>query len=602
MDLSARIHRAKESGLLHLRVRQAGNDGRGDEVKAAMERVGSPARWDQATWEWDYPLTPAALTALHEVATRFGATLTWDDALRALAEYHVQLEAYEEQVRRWIEGAIRNPGQVALEPYPTNEPAPFWHQAVSYHWALRSSGVFLAHDPGLGKSRSAVDAIGGWYRHGIIDPMQWDGQRMVGGVLIVCPKVMISTWIEECRQWQGLQAISVSGNKGQKLRRSITPAHAHVINYENLQYLVQMGASYHGIIVDESHRCANHSQQMLNVLHLSTQCRRKVLLSGTPVSNNLESVFYQSLICDGGKALGSSKTRFLEQFFNAVKAGPGKVVYDPRANAVTAVSNAMSRFTYFLSKEVALPNLPEKTHQPIYVEMTQEQQSYYEKMEKETLVYVQDQTVTMEMATTRMMKLIQVCQGFVIGDDGTHRDFGSAKLDALVDLLTGTYRGRKVVIWARFTSEIYRISKALTDAGLGHLLFHGNTTEKERKHALKSWDTDPNMTVFVGQLSMGIGITLHAKNSGNTCRDTIFFGIDYSYTNWIQAQDRIHRIGQDRGCTFLYLLTRGGIDHRIYRAVLAKAALAQEVHTTGRDYYLRLLRGDEVAAMDVPAA
>lgn len=609
MDLYAYLHTTKE-GRGHLRVRQSRYT---DSMKSRMARIGSPAIWDNTRSEWDYPLTPAAVVTLQRIAQETGSALTWSDDLKEYSEYYLRLETYEESVRLAVERAIRD--KTDLEAYPTNTlnntKLPMRHQQVAYHWGLRTSGLMLAHDPGLGKTKSGSDVAGGWYRHGIIQPMAqewrpgsraWNGRGdktsppkgawgVRGGLLVVCPKVMLLDWQKELLTWQNMTALEISGDRKRKITRLGTIAHAHVINYENLPLVLELGNHYDALIIDESHRCANHSGQTMNVLDLAMRAKRRLLLTGTPVSNNLEAVFYQMLICDGGRALGSSKTRFLEEWFISENVGNGQSKYTPKADSVQRVSAKMSKCTYFLKKEEAI-DLPEKTHTPLYLPMTDEQKKYYQKLRDETVSFIQDQTVTIEMAATRMMRLAQVCQGFVKSDDGNIRHFNDTKTAAMTDLITNTYAGHKLVVWCRFTWEIDRLCNQLAEAGIPYLRLDGTVKQRDRDAAIQQWQTDPHMRVFVGQLQMGIGITLHAAECAVPCCNAAYLALDFSYVNWIQSMDRIHRIGQRWPVSYTYLLTQDGMDRRIYEALQAKAKTADAVHKHGKDFYLTLLKED----------
>lgn len=590
--LKARLYVVPKSGNYHIRVYQPWHT---DEVKARMRRVATPANFINSSWEWDYPLSPAAILSLSEVAKEMGLELEWDHTLQAYAEQELQANEYEESVRLAIEKYISD-ASLQLDPYITNDfqgaKPPMRHQRIVYHWSLRARGLLLCHDPGLGKSRSSIDAAAGWYRQGLVRPMEqvWlpEQQRwgVRGGVLVVCPKVVVHNWSVEMHQWQGMVGLEiVSYSREKKLERLGMMAHAHIINYASLKLV--LGNQYDGLIVDESHCCANNSQQTQNTLQLSLHAKRKLLLTGTPVSNSLRSVFFQMLICDGGRALGASRQKFLEEYFTVDRNGP-RTEYVPNQDAVEKISALMSRNTYFLAKSDAL-DLPEQTHTPLYLEMTEEQRRYYNNLKNETITYIQDTAVTVEMAQTKLMKLAQVCQGFVLDDQKKGRHFNDAKTNALIDLLVNTYPQRKVIVWTRFTYEIERVCKLLQDAGLVYARFDGTVKGKAREQALYNWEHDPNLRVFVGQISMGIGVNLTAKDCAIPCCDTIYLGLDYKYVSWYQSVQRMHRIGQRWPCNYIYLLTDNGVDKNIYNSVLSKQQLASEVYSEGKDYYLSLL-------------
>jgi hypothetical protein len=459
-----------------------------------------------------------------------------------------------------------------------------------------------------GKTRSAIDLARGWYDIGAVRPMQqvWIPESNLwgvrGGILVVTKAAMVRTWALEFMQWQNMTASEISGERKRKIYKSAIPTHAHVINYESLSCVLHN--QYDGLIIDESHSCANSSNQTENVMRMAQHTRRRLGLTGTPISNNLESAFFQMLIIDGGRALGPNKTRFLEEYFNpSDKGAQGHTKNIPKAGAIEAVSNRMARCTYFLKKEDAL-DLPVKTHTPIYLDMTDDQSRYYETLKRDYLVYIQDSQVSVQQAAARMMKLRQICQGFVLDDMNQPKDFSAAKVEHLIDMLKNKLTGRKVVIWAVFTHEINKLCQRLVDEQIGYVRLDGTVTSKKvRDQGLQLWNSNPQVQVFIGQIQMGVGITLHANECTVPCYDCVFLGIDYSFINWTQSQDRIHRIGQKYPCSYTYLLTDTGVDRSIYQSLLAKAGTSNAVYKAGKEFYASLVKGDEpnLAALDAAA-
>jgi SNF2 family DNA or RNA helicase len=76
--------------------------------------------------------------------------------------------------------------------------------------------------------------------------------------------------------------------------------------------------------------------------------------------------------------------------------------------------------------------------------------------------------------------------------------------------------------------------------------------------------------VFIGQIATaGMGITLTAAST------MVFYSLDFSSSNHEQAKARIHRVGQSRPCTYIYLTARGTVDEKVMRALRDKADLAK---------------------------
>jgi SNF2 family DNA or RNA helicase len=567
-----------------------------DDLKHALQRIGSPARWIAAEWAWDAPLNPAAVKRLDDVAREFGEKIEWAPELKAYAEEHLKREDYEHQTRLAIERLIQDKS-LPIDPYVCRmDMPPLRHQDIGYHWSLRVRGLLLAWEMGTGKSRTGADASGGWYRTGQIQPMRpilVNGRPAVaGGVLVVCPRSMLKTWSQELALWQNAQSVIVYGRTARKkMRLAATPSLFHITNWEGLKFVE--GNEYAGLILDECHRMANGTVQSEKARNIAQRALKVLALTGTPISNDLKSIFYPMLAVDGGRALGPSRTAFLEKWFDKRVTKQGEE-HDPKENAATEIARAVSVATYFLKKADAV-DLPAKTHTPVYLEMTPEQAAYYQRLKQETLVYIQDAEVSVDQASARMMKLLQVCQGFVLTDDENEetrgRHFSDAKTAALMEMITDQLRGRKVIVWCHFKYEIRRLRQALRDAGIPHGCVDGDATQAERDAAKDAFNYDPNLLVHVRQISMSDGVTLLANESGNPCSNAIYLALDYRMVNLLQSVDRIHRIGQANPCTYHYLLTEDGIDRMVYLRLLDKIKNAEHVHATGKAWYAELLKG-----------
>jgi len=55
----------------------------------------------------------------------------------------------------------------------------------------------------------------------------------------------------------------------------------------------------------------------------------------------------------------------------------------------------------------------------------------------------------------------------------------------------------------------------------------------------------------------------------------VCYSLDYSMSNFEQARARIHRVGQQQRCTYIYLTARGTVDEKVLRALREKADLAR---------------------------
>ena len=171
---------------------------------------------------------------------------------------------------------------------------------------------------------------------------------------------------------------------------------------------------------------------------------------------------------------------------------------------------------------------------------------------------------------TRLLRLSQLTGGFLRGDETDRVErVSSAKFDALSDIVeSAAQEGGKLVIIARFLPEIDAITAMLERKSIAFSLITGAV--KDRDEQVRRFQTDPDVTVFVGQIATaGLGITL-------TAADTMaFYSLDYNMSNFEQAKARIHRVGQRNPCTYIYLVAAGTVDEKVLQALRDKADLAR---------------------------
>ena len=593
-------------------------------VREILRAVAPGAQWHGKERTWAYPYSPGAILSLREASVLLPATLVLDQDLQQAQDQIDGQNQAEEATRRLIEAYIRNP-LAELAQYPTSAlKLPWRHQQISYHWAMRVNCLYLAHKPGLGKSRQYIDIIRGkfdseqtrpmeqvWFEEApsIANPLRNLSARwgVVGGVLLVAPSVVLRTLEEEAFEFQGYDVLLIRGDTELKRRRAGTQAMVHIVNYESLESVE--GNAYDGLICDEAHWLANDDTlRVERIQALRGAAKWAVFGSGTPVSNMLPSLFSQYLILDGGRSLGSSKEAFLAKYF--VQENHKYVAKD---GAEDQIAQAVSRVTYFLQKKDALPDIPEKLFQVLYLPMQPIQADYYERVRKEAIAEIQTGRVSTTAMHTKLLRLLQICQGHVKDDSGKAIRFPSAKLLALEQMLTGQgdLTDRKVIVWCRFLQDIDAVSRMLAKHKIKHLRFQGEGMSKKERDAVKeAWNSDPQWRVLVGSIHIGIGVNLHARDCTvwdkgawypDRCSTTIFYGLDYSVTKLEQSMDRTHRGDQVETCLYRFLLStldeagkepdevRQPIDVKVYKALQIKLKTGTDFMIEGADWYRKLI-------------
>lgn len=593
------------------------------ELKEVLAALSPTHRWVGSQKSWYYPYSPGTLAALADVAQLLNVRLDLEGPLRQQVESLRAEYAYETQVRQQIQQCLDDRNR-PLADYPTlMQPPPWWHQKIAYHWAVRVRVLYIACKPGLGKTRMAADIIRGKHSIGHIRkpehielparqsralggrmlPARW-GIR--GGVLIVCPRAVIGEWVDQLWRFQNIQAVSIVGRDAARKRYCAgIPAFVHVCGYGSLEAVEDN--EYDGVIADEGHYIANEdSNRTQRMMVMRESAAWAAILSGTPIPNQLPSLWSQFMWLDGGRTLGPSFDYYRRKFLSE-----GKWLAETQDDAETRVSRAISRVTLFMDMQTAFPDKQGKIQQVIRVPLTKEQLEYYEKVRTKALADIVAGKLSPLEGMARAVKLLEIVQGFVIDDNKNIQQFSSAKLKALEEMITGQgdLTDRKVIVWVAFLQDMTAITKMLEKKKIKYMTFKGGMADQAIAEMRDTWNNDPEQQVLVAMIQVGIGVNLHApkcvdaKGKPKRCSTTIFYGLTDKVTQVEQAMDRVYRGDQVETCLYRYILSDGldaqnedgepilPVDVRMYQTLQFKLAQSGRVAEGSLEYARFLLGG-----------
>jgi len=212
--------------------------------------------------------------------------------------------------------------------------------------------------------------------------------------------------------------------------------------------------------------------------------------------------------------------------------------------------------------------LPEITEIIRTVELEPSAMKLYKNLVKDSFTELSGGEVSATNILTKLLRLSQLTGGFLNKDDAPEvQTVSKAKLDALSDIVE-SMNGEKLVIIARFTAEITAIKKLLEKQNIQYSIVDGST--KDRPEQVRQFQENPDVTVFIGQIATaGLGITLTAAST------LVYYSLDYSMSNFEQAKSRVHRIGQTKNISYIYLIAKSTVDSKILTALRNKADLAR---------------------------
>lgn len=322
------------------------------------------------------------------------------------------------------------------------------------------------------------------------------------------------------------------------------------------------------VIIDESHRIKGTSSNVSRAAaRVSAIAPRRLILTGTVMPHSPLDVWSQWRFLES-RTFGSRFSAFEERY--CVMGGwMGKEVISHKN--LHDLRDKMSRNAVVVRKEDAL-DLPPTLDTTVRVALSPAEERAYREMKESLATALESGALAIAPnRLTQTMRLRQIAAGFAVTRTKETERVGRAKVDAVKSLVEETLAGEKrVVIFAHFIREVEDLAEALAVKGTEVMMISGSVKSAERLRLRQRFGSDaPERIVLVAQartLSLAV-------NELVTSSHAIFASLSERRDDWIQARDRLDRIGQERPVTFWNMQavladgtpTVDGIMHRSHR-------------------------------------
>lgn len=431
------------------------------------------------------------------------------------------------------------------------EPMPFQYEGV-YRINRFGNAALLADEQGLGKT---------------IQALMWLADNpTVRPAIIVVPSSVKLNWRNEIKRWlpRGKRTNKVYILNGRK-PVALPTTGVFIINYDIvknwLAALLKINPQI--VICDESQYLKNPKAQRTKAVlgggrsnkerFLCQGIANRLFLSGTPVENRPVELWpiINNLRPDRFNSYYNFVTRYCS-------AHPNKWGLNVSGASNIAELAKLLRDTCMIRRLKAdvLPDLPPKRRSTIPMEITNRKE--YEWAEKDLIAWMksngQDTTGAMRAeALVKIEKLKQIAA----------RGKLDAGLEWVRDFLAG---GKKLVLFVHHQEMATFVLKDLAE--FQPVLISGQTDAMAKSAAVDMFQTDPNCRIAVCSIRAArLGITLTAAS------DVAFFELGWTPGEHDQAEDRVHRIGQQDSCTAYYLLADRTIEERIAKLIDGKRSV-----------------------------
>lgn len=447
-----------------------------------------------------------------------------------------------------------------------------------------SKSMALFHDCGTGKTITALAVFDNNRKH-------IPGLRMV---VIVSPKVLINTsWKDDIEKYNNsLAAKPFTYGELRKLKGDIPDI--VLTNYEwfrtdknYVAFLKLITENDFMCVLDESTHIKSHkSIAYKRITRIAERFKYRYVMSGTPTPNSMLDIWTQMNFVRPD-ILGPSFYKFRKQFGEFVKIYPsGRKQYADvsQLNIPSVARPYMQRgfrwsvsqertaeiletikpFTHWV-KEKDVLDLPEQQFLFRPFELSLNEKKAYKQFEKDMILDFKGKTVSVDTATAKMMKLRQLCGGFIY-DNAGYTATGTSKLDALFELLEEIGH-KQVVIWVHFRYEAEQIIERLKENGKTFACISGTVNADDKAKASNDFINGDVQYMVANPASAGHGLTWVNANYA------VYYSMDFNYETWYQSTKRIHRRGQDSRTFYYTLVAEGTLEKRIVKAIQNKQGL-----------------------------
>lgn len=444
----------------------------------------------------------------------------------------------------------------------------FPYQEEGVLFAYQNGRAVIGDEMGLGKTPQAV-ALAELMRR----------EHHIEKVLILAPTSLKYQWKTEIEKFTGREeAVVVEGNA--LARKAIYPKNGpfyQIAGYHTALYdWAEMDAAgFDLIILDEAQRIKNWRTKIArSVRRIHT--RYSVVLTGTPIENNLEELY--GLIQFVDPFILGARHHFFKRY--QITSDNGRIIgYQNLHEIRETLSNRLIRRT----KKEVLTQLPKRSDKNLVIPMTPEQKSMHREYADQVAKLVakwQRWGFLDEPDRKNLLKFLNlmrmVCDSTYIVDTRTNFQ---TKIDELRNILSDILEieGEKVVVFSQWARMTGLVATALDEMGVSFRHLHGDVPGKDRGVLYDDFNRDPAVRVFLSTDAGGVGLNLQSA--------AWLVNLDVPWNPGVLEQriGRIYRYGQEKPVNIINLVSQGTIEHNLLGVLQFKKSMAAGVLDAGDD-------------------
>jgi len=299
---------------------------------------------------------------------------------------------------------------------------------------------------------------------------------------------------------------------------------------------------------------------------MNLQAGCKVIRPGTPLENQLGELWNLFRFINPG-LLGS-----LEQY-NQRFAGP--IERDRSVEARYRLKKLIQPFILRRTKTQVLQELPPRTEIPVYVELSAEENAFYEALRRDSLASLaQSGDVPGGQKHLQILAAISKLRRSCCNTRLVNADISlpSSKLAAFGDIVEELLDNKhKALVFSQFVDHLQLIKDFIAQRGIRYQYLDGSTPAKERQLRVDAFQRGEGDLFLISLKAGGVGLNLTAADY------VIHMDPWWNPAVEDQASDRAHRMGQQRPVTIYRMIAKNTIEEKIVALHSHKRDLADSL-------------------------
>ena len=483
------------------------------------------------------------------------------------------------------------------------------YQVDGLNWARNSwnheTDIILADEMGLGKTIQTIAFLYSLYKEG----------HCRGPFLISVPLSTLINWEREFELWAPeFYVVSYvgdkdsravirehelsfednavrSGAKASRIRASTVKFHVLLTSYELVSIDSACLGSVHWevLVVDEAHRLKNARSRFFASLQ-NYSVNYKMLLTGTPLQNNLEELFYLLNFLTPTKF--NNLDTFQSQFTDIAKE-----------EQVNKLHLLLGPHMLRRLKADVLKSIPAKSEFIVRTNLAPMQKKFYKNVLTHNFESLKARSGAHTSLLNVMMELKKVSNHPYLlpaaSEDAPLSPNGLFEVNAMTKacgklvlmskmMRTLKKQGHRVLIFSQMTKMLDLLEDFLEGEGYKYERIDGGVTGTLRQEAIDRFNAEgaEQFAFLLSTRAGGLGINLYTADT------VIIYDSDWNPHNDIQALSRAHRIGQKNKVMIYRFVTRNTVEERVTQVAKKKMMLTHLVVQPGMGTKANLSKKD----------